>query len=56
MGLDAAEHFLDSLQHDLDTYIMPLIEKDVEMIWDEAAQDKFNAATHCYICAYAPLS
>ena len=50
MGLGAAEHFLDSLQHDRDTYIIPFIEKDVKMIWDEAAEEKFNAATHCYIC------
>ena len=29
---------------------MPVIEKDVEMIWDEEAQQQFDAATECYIC------
>ena len=32
VGVDAAGHFLDMLQEDLIRYIMPLIEKDVDMI------------------------
>ena len=32
VGEDAAELLLDSLQKDLNTHIMPVIEKDVEMI------------------------
>ena len=50
VGEDAAERLLDSLQKDLNTHIMPVIEKDVEMIWDEEAQQQFDAATECYIC------
>ena len=49
-GEDAVEHFLDSLQDYLNKYIMPIIEKDVPMIWDETAQGKYDAATHCHIC------
>ena len=49
-GLNAAEHFLDSLQHDLNTHIMPIIEKDAEMIWNDDAKLKFEAATQCHIC------
>ena len=29
---------------------MPLIEKDVDMIWDGEAKDKFESATHCHVC------
>ena len=50
VGLDAAEHFLTSLQNDLNTLIMPIIERNVEMIWDEDAQQRFDEATHCFIC------
>ena len=32
VGLDAVDNFLDSLQDDLNKFIMPLIEKDVDMI------------------------
>ena len=32
VGLDAAEHFIDSLQIDLNDNIVPIIEKEVEMI------------------------
>ena len=32
VGLDAAEHFLASLQDDLKTNNMPVIERDIEMI------------------------
>ena len=42
VGLDAAEHFLTSLQTDLNTHIIPIIERDVDMIWDQDAQQKFN--------------
>ena len=50
IGLDATEHFLDSLQKDLDTHIMPLIENDVSMIWDEPAKLIFEKSTQCCIC------
>ena len=39
VGVGAAYHFLDTLQEDLNTYIMPLIEKD-----------KFESATHWHKC------
>ena len=29
---------------------MPLIEKDVPMLWDETARRKYDNATHCNIC------
>ena len=32
VGVGAADHFLDVLQEDLNRYIMPLIEKDVDMM------------------------
>ena len=51
VGPNAAEHFLNSLQRDLNERIMPIIEKDEEMIWDDDAKDQFRTATHCYICA-----
>ena len=51
LGPNAAQHFLSNLQQDLNKYIMPLIEKDVEMVWDNDAQQKFSAATHCHICS-----
>ena len=28
---------------------MPLIEKDVDMIWDAEAKERFQSATHCHI-------
>ena len=50
VGEDATIHLLDSLQSDLDELIMPIIRENVEMVWDEDAQEKFNTATHCSIC------
>ena len=50
IGLDAVDKFLDSLQDDLNKYIMPLVEEDVSIIWDDEAKRKFQAATHCHIC------
>ena len=29
---------------------MPLIEKDVNMIWDGEAKERFLFATHCHVC------
>ena len=29
---------------------MPLIEKDVDAIWDGEARERFLFATHCHIC------
>ena len=49
VGTDAAEHFLSSPQNDLNTHIMPLIERDVDMVFDHEAQERFNSATGCYI-------
>ena len=45
VGLDAAEHFLTSLQRDLNEDIMPIIQRDVDMIWDQDAQQKFDDET-----------
>ena len=28
---------------------MPLIEKDVDMIWDDEAKEKFKSAAHCHV-------
>ena len=47
---DAVEHFLDSLQDDLNMYIIPRIEQDVNMIWNDEAKEKFESTTHCHIC------
>ena len=49
VGEDAAEHFLTTLQRDLNTYIMPMIENDVDMIWNDDAQRRYDAATDCFI-------
>ena len=29
---------------------MPLIEKDVDMIWNGEAKEKFESAMHCHVC------
>ena len=50
VGVDAAGHFLYVLQEDLNRYIISLIEKDVDMIWDDEAEEKFKPATHCHAC------
>ena len=50
VGTDAAEHFLSSLQNDLYTDIMPLIKRDVDIIWDQDARRRYENATDCYIC------
>ena len=50
VGVDAAEDFLNTLQEDLNKYIMPLIEKDVDMIWYDEVKEKFESATHCHAC------
>ena len=50
VGTDAAEHFLSSLQNDLYTEIMPLIKRDVDIIWDQDARRRYDNATDCYIC------
>ena len=50
IGYDAVDMFLDSLQDDLNKFIMPLIEKDVEMIWNDEAKTHFQQATECHIC------
>ena len=44
VGVGVADHFLDALQDDLNWYIMPLIEKDVDMKWDDEAKEKFKSA------------
>ena len=49
VGVDAADHFLDALQEDLNRYNIPLIEKDVDMIWDEEDKEKYKSPPHCYV-------
>ena len=49
VAVDAANHFLDALQEDLNRYIMALIEKDVDMMWDDEAKKKFESAAHCHV-------
>ena len=29
---------------------MPLIEKDVDMTWNDEAKEKFTSAAHCHVC------
>ena len=41
VGVGAADRFFNTLQKDLNKYIMPLIEKDVDMIWNDEAKEKF---------------
>ena len=50
VGVDVAGHFLDILQEDPNRYMIPLIEKDVDMIWDDEAKEKCKSATHCHVC------
>ena len=49
---DAVDHLLDTLQEDLNKYIMPLIEKDVDMVWDGEARARFLLATHFHHCYF----
>ena len=51
VGFDAAEHFLRSLQRDLYDEIMPLIDNDVDIIFDDDAKRSFDEATECFICS-----
>ena len=48
-GVGAADHFLYALQEDLNRYILPLIEKDVDLIWDDEAKEKFESAAHFHV-------
>ena len=50
VGVGAADHFLDTLQEALTKYIMSLIEKDADMIWDDEDKEKYESATHCHVC------
>ena len=50
IGHDAVDMFLDSLQDDLNKFIMPLIEKDVKMIWNDEEKTRFQQATECHKC------
>ena len=50
VGKDGAGHFVDALQEDLNRYIMPLIEKGVDMKWNDEAKEKFKSAAHCNVC------
>ena len=55
---DMKEHHVDLLLIAIDDtnyycyikFIMPLIEIDVYMIWDDGDKDKFESATHCHVC------
>ena len=49
VGSDAAEHLLDYLQQDLYDKIMPVIENEVAMIFNDAARVNYAAAAHCHI-------
>ena len=49
VGLDAVDKFLDNLQDDPKRYIMTIIETNVDMIWDEEAQERFHTETHCHM-------
>ena len=49
VGEDVAYHFLDVLQEVLNRYIMPLIEKDVGMIWNDESRERFLLAIHCHV-------
>ena len=49
-GVDTLQKFIESLLQDLKTIILPSIETEAEMVWDNAAIQKFQAAKYCYIC------
>ena len=44
VGLDAPEYLSESLQNDYGEHIKPIIQTEVEMIWNNEAEKKFNAA------------
>ena len=46
VGVCDSDHF----QEDLNKYIMPLIEQDADMIWNDEAKEKFESATHYHTC------
>ena len=50
MGTDAADHFLKTLRKDLYEKVMPVIEREEPMIFDEKAKREFETATDCCIC------
>ena len=50
VGVDVSGHFLDTLQEYLNRYIIPLIEKDVDMIRDDEVEEIFKSAAHCHVC------
>jgi hypothetical protein len=49
-GINALQEFIESLLRDLKDIILPIIETEAEMIWDDDAILKFQAAEYCYIC------
>ena len=49
-GPNAAEHFLDAVNEDLETIIQPNIEVINKMIWNEEAKNTFEKAKQCWIC------
>ena len=48
-GENALQKFIESLLRDLKDIILPSIETEAEMIWDDEAIQKFQAAKDCYI-------
>ena len=52
-GEDAPEKLLDELKNVYEEKIRPFIETDVEMVFDKEAEEKYDAATDCYICEKA---
>ena len=44
---NAAKHFLDSINEDLETIIKPKISGIQKMIYNEAAKDEFESALDC---------
>ena len=50
VGVGTPDHFLETLQEDISKYIMPLIGKDVDMIWNDEAKEKCESATPCHVC------
>ena len=49
-GSDAATHFLDSVNSDLETIIKPRINFTHKMIYNVEAKNAFESAVNCWIC------
>ena len=49
-GINALQKFIESLLQDLKNIILPSIETEAKMIWNDEDIQKFQAAKYCHIC------